>query len=79
MATFWLLDLDVCEPSEFEEQAVEVDGLTEYDAAEAWAVFDEMVDGMSMHVLVADNPQGENAIRMRLVQHIEVRVEARDD
>lgn len=78
MSTFYAICLDIVPAEDFEDEAVEVEARSEEDAAEQVVVFDDLDDGRSSDVMVADNPKGENATRYKVTQRVRVTYEVRE-
>lgn len=75
MATFYCIDLDMTPREDFVECATRLEANSERDAAVTMAIFEDEHDGSMARIMVADNPEGADAVVFTVTQRVDIRYE----
>lgn len=72
MATFYCIDLDMTPREDFVECATKLEARSKSDAAYVMAIFENMNDGSMARIMVAENPEGDDAVVFTVTQRVTV-------
>jgi hypothetical protein len=72
MQKFYCLDLDMYAAADFATESLAVDGRTKADAANTMSIFENLTDGATARIMVADNRDGTAAETFTVTQRVNV-------